>query len=195
MRKILFLFFNYYFKNMSDSKSTPIASLNNKKDDSTVVNDILSKYNNLQENPDGSLPPINPNVPQMEKDFENRNMNDQLFNLKSDNTQYKDHSINEQRRISQMNKPPQEEYYDEEDFDEYEIEEMPLWKKVVNEIRVPLFIFLMILLFMSQFMDKTMIQKMPFLGNQFNEINTKGFLVKAVLCSLVAYVLIRFIRV
>jgi hypothetical protein len=180
---------------MSDNKSTPISSLNNKKDDSTVVNDILSKYNNLQENPEATLPPLNPSVPQMEKEFENRNMNDQLYNLNSDNTQFKDHSLNEQTRISQMNKPPQEEYYDEEDYDEYEIQEMPLWKKIVNEIRVPLFIFLMIIVFMSEFMNKTMIQKLPFLGNQFNEVNTKGFLVKAVLCSLVSYVLIRFIRV
>ena len=92
-------------------------------------------------------------------------------------------------------KPPQEEYYDEEDYDEYEIEELPLWKKIVNEIRVPLFIFLMILVFMSEMPNKTLIQKVPFLGNIYNEINTKGFLLKAVLCSLVAYVLIRFIRV
>ena len=33
-----------------------------------------------------------------------------------------------------MNKPVDEEYPDDEDYDEYEIEEMPLWKKVVNEL-------------------------------------------------------------
>ena len=54
---------------MSDSKSTPIASLNNKKDDSNVVNEILTKYNNLQENPEGVLPPADPSISQMEKDF------------------------------------------------------------------------------------------------------------------------------
>ena len=179
---------------MSD-KSTPISSLNNKKDDSNVVNDILSKYNNLQENPEGTLPPINPEISQMEKDFESRDMNNQLYNMNSDNTQFKEHSENEIRRISSINKPPQEEYFEEEDYDEYEIEELPLWKKIVNEIRVPLFIFLMILLFMSSMMDKTLIKKVSFFGDQFNEINTKGFLLKAIICSLVAYVLIRFIRV
>lgn len=181
---------------MSDDKSTPLASLNNKKDDSKVVNDILSKYNNLQESPDGTLPPADPNIPQMEKEFESRDMNNQLYNMNSDNTQFRDHAENEKRRIDSLNQPNDDEYYpDEEDFDEYELEEMPLWKKIVNEVRVPLFIFLMILVFMSSMMDKTLIKKLPFLGNQFNEINTKGFLVKAIICSLVAYVIIRFIRV
>ena len=41
---------------MSDDKSTPLAGVNNKKDDSKVVNGISSKYNNLQESPDGTLP-------------------------------------------------------------------------------------------------------------------------------------------
>ena len=180
---------------MSDSKSTPIASLNNKKDDSNVVNEILTKYNDLQENPEGTLPPSDPNISQMEKEFENRDMNNQLYNMRADDTQFREHSLNEKRRIQNSNKPPQEEYYDEEDYDEYEIEEVPLWKKIVNELRVPLFIFLMILVFMSEKMNSTLIKKAPFLGNIYNEINTKGFLLKAVLCSLLAYVLIRFIRV
>ena len=72
---------------------------------------------------------------------------------------------------------------------------MPLWKKIVNEIRVPLFIFLMILVFMSQVNDRLLIKKLPFLGDQFNEINTTGFLLKALICSIVAYLLVRFIRV
>ena len=180
---------------MSDDKSTPLANLNNKGDDSQVVNDILSKYNNLQDGQEGTLPPSDANIPQMEKEFENRNMNEQLYNINADNTQFRDHSQNEQRRIQDMNKPVDEEYPDDEDYDEYEIEEMPLWKKVVNELRVPLLIFLMILVFMSSNLDKTLIKKLPFLGDQFNEVNTKGFLLKAFICSLVAYLLIRFIRV
>ena len=32
-----------------DDKSTSIASLNNKSDDSEVVNKILTKFNNLQD--------------------------------------------------------------------------------------------------------------------------------------------------
>lgn len=181
---------------MSDEKSTPLASLNNKGDDSQVVNDILSKYNDLQDNPEGTLPPQDRNIPQMEKEFESRNMNDQLYNMNSDNTQFKEHSENENRRVQQMNEPPQEEIYpDDEDYDEYELEEMPLWKKIVNEVRVPLFILIMILVIMSTTFDKTIIQKLPMLGNQFNEINSKGFLAKAIICSLIAYLIIRFIRV
>lgn len=182
---------------MADDKSTPLANLNNKSDDSKVVNDILSKYNTLSESPDGTIPPADSNIPNMEKEFEDRNMNEQLYNLNSDNTQFKDHSESEKRRIQTMNNVDQDdEYYtDEEDYDEYEIEELPLWKKIINEVRIPLFIMLMIVVFMSALNDKVIIKKFPFLGDQFNEINTKGFLLKALICSIVAYLLIRFIRV
>ena len=86
-------------------------------------------------------------------------------------------------------------YYDEEDYDEYEIEVIPLWKKIINEIRVPLFIFLMILVFMSEMINSSLLKKAPFLGNVYNEMNTKGFLLKAIICSLIAYLLIKFVRV
>ena len=45
------------------------------------------------------------------------------------------------------------------------------------------------------FLDQRTVCANCFSVNQFNEINTKGFLVKAIICSLVAYVIIRFIRV
>ena len=45
-------------------QSTPISSLNNDPDDTQVVNQILNKYNNLQ-NGGGELPPLNPAIPQM----------------------------------------------------------------------------------------------------------------------------------
>lgn len=183
---------------MDDSKSTPLANLNNKtSDDSQVVNDILSKYNNLQENPDATLPPANPNVPQMEQEFEGRDMNDQLYNMNSDNTQYKEHSANEQRRLETSNNDEQE-YEEEEDdeYDEYEMEELPLWKKIVNEVRVPLFIFLMILVLMSNTPNKMIVTYIPVLSDgQNNEVTTMGFIFKAILCSLISYLLVRFIRV
>ena len=45
-----------------DDKSTPISSLNNKSDDSEVVNQILNKYNNLQDG-QTNIPPVNPACP------------------------------------------------------------------------------------------------------------------------------------
>ena len=152
----------------------------------------MTKYNNLQENPEGVLPPADPSISQMEKDFENRDMNNQLYNMRADDTQFREHSQNEKKRIQDSMKPPQEEYYDEEDYDEYEIEEIPLWKKIINEIRVPLFIFLMILVFMSEMMNSSLLKKAPFLGNVYNENNTE--LLKQ-LSSILAYLLIKFIRV
>ena len=74
---------------MSDEKSTPLSSLNNKGDDSNVVNQILDKYNSLEQNPEGTLPPQDKNIPVMEEQFENRDLNKQMFQMASDNTQYK----------------------------------------------------------------------------------------------------------
>jgi len=48
---------------------------------------------------------------------------------------------------------------------------------------------------MSTSSNKLLISKVPFLGNEYNELNTVGFLLKAFVCALIAYILVRFIRV
>tara|TARA_B110000037_G_C17096294_1_gene496103 strand:- start:44 stop:613 length:570 start_codon:yes stop_codon:yes gene_type:complete len=189
---------------MSDEKSTPISSLNNKPDESDTVNQILSKYNTLQENNNNTIPSQDKNIPEMEQKFESRDLNKEAYDLKADNTQYQQHAQSENQRLQQLNTQEQkyennirddEDYDDDESYEEYEMEELPLWKKITNEIRVPLFIFLSILAVMSTYSNKMLISKVPFFGNEYNELNTKGFLVKAFICSLIAYILVRFIRV
>ena len=182
-----------------DTKSTPLSSLNNKPDESETVNQILEKYNNLENN--GSIPAKDKNVPKMEEQFENRNLNNEMYNLKADNTQYAQHQENEKQRINNLNAQNQQQqniqYEDEDDesYEEYEMEEVPLWKKIVNEVRIPLFIFLSIVLVMSSSSNKLLISKVPFFGNEYNDLNTMGFLLKAFICALIAYILVRFIRV
>ena len=182
-----------------DEKSTPLSSLNNKPDDSDTVNQILSKYNTLQNN-EGTLPSKDSNIPKMEESFENRNLNSEMYKLKADNSQYAQHQASEKQRLNQMQQQNVEydddgDNDDDESYEEYEIEELPLWKKIVNEIRIPLFIFLSIILVMSASSNKLLISKVPFLGNEYNELNTVGFLLKAFICALIAYILVRFIRV
>jgi len=183
-----------------DEKSTPLSSLNNKPDDTDTVNQILSKYNTLQNN-DGSMPPKDNNIPKMEKEFEDRNLNSEMYKLKADNSQYAQHQASEKQRINSMQQQQQQniQYEDDDDddasYEEYEMEELPLWKKIVNEIRIPLFIFLSILLVMSSYSNKLLVSKVPFLGNEYNDVNTMGFLLKAFVCAIIAYVLVRFIRV
>jgi len=183
-----------------DDKSTPIESLNNKGDESEVVNQILSKYNNIQDG-DGQLPPYNNNIPKMEEKFENRDLNNEIYNLNSSNDQYKKHYENEVQRTSKYNAPPEQDYEDEyedevedQSEDEYEIIQVPLWKRVINEIRIPVFIFIFIIAFSNCYFDKFLIGKIPKFGNQFNECNTYGFLFKAFIISLISYIFIRFIR-
>ena len=179
-----------------DEKSTPISSLNNKNDESEVVNQILTKYNNLQDG-QTSIPPLNPNVQQMETDFENRNLNKEIYNLNSNNVAYQDHY---QKEIQRTN-PQQNQQYEqddnqyEEDYDEYEVVEVPLWRRILNEIRIPFFIFIFILVFFNGSFDKFFINKVPFFGNQYNECNTYGFLLKAFLISVLSYLFIRFIHI
>jgi hypothetical protein len=179
-----------------DDKSTPIESLNN-RDDTQSVNQILSKYNNI---PDGSLPPINQNIPQMEQNFENRNLNNEMYNLNSKNVQFEDHYNKEVKRVNNFQKqqtpPPQYEDEDEEEeYEEYEIIEVPFWKRILNEIRVPLFIFIIVILFSNCHFDKFLINKISILGNKFNECNTYGFVFKAFLISVISYLLILFVRI
>jgi len=191
---------------MEDEKSTPISSLNNKGDDSEVVNQILSKYNSLGSDgqqqqggggmPQETLPPLNRNIPQMEQQFENRNLNEELYQLNSKNIAYEDHYKKELNRVNKNDDNQEgQEYYDEDAYDEYEIEEVPLWRRVLNELRIPIYIFIFILIFFNCSFDKFLIGKIPILGNQFNECNTYGILSKAFLVSLLSYLLIRFLRV
>ena len=103
-----------------DDKSTPISSLNNNvnvENDSGVVNQILNKYNNLQDSNQDMLPPPNKNITAMENDFENRNLNQELYNLKANNVQYKDHHDKEVQRVSSHNQKAnsKQEIYEEED--------------------------------------------------------------------------------
>ena len=86
-------------------KSTPIENLNNNSDDSETVNQILSKYNDIQENPEGTLPPIDSNISKNEEEFENRNLNKEMYEINSDNTQYQNHYENEKDRVNNYNNP------------------------------------------------------------------------------------------
>jgi hypothetical protein len=181
-----------------DDKSTPIESLNNKGDESEVVNQILSKYNNLQDGPQDSIPPMNKNITQMENQFENRNLNQELYDLGSKNVGYDDHYSKEMKRANSFNNPNQgdlEEPYEDENYEEYEIEEVPLWRRVLNEIRIVLYIFIFVIVFFNCSFDKFFVGKLPYFGNQFNECNTYGVLLKALFVSLLSYIFIRFIRI
>jgi hypothetical protein len=186
-------------------KSTPIASLN-KTDDSEVVNDILEKYNNLQGENKGK-----DKNSSLEDKFEKRDLNKEVYNLASENVAYEQHLNKEKKRVKEYKEPeqyPEEEIYeeyenydtseeeDQEDLDSVDsLEEMPLWKKFINEIRIPIFIFIVTILLSNSVVQKFLLKKIPYLGNQFNEPNLYGFLVIAFLIAIISYILIRFIRI
>lgn len=189
-----------------DSQSTPIESLNS-QDDSQAVNNVLAKFNNLQIPSQPSiggstsiseLPPINRDIPQMEKQFENRNLNTEMYSHSSQNVAYENDYNNEMRRVSKYgNKAPQQEQYEDDEYeyeDEIVVDEIPLWKKVLNEIRIPLFIMIVSLIFFNKKFEKTFVKSVAFFGNQFNEVNIYGFIVLCFIVSIISYLMIRFIR-
>jgi len=180
-----------------DDKSTPIESLNNRGDDSEVVNNILQKYNGLHEG-NNELPPLNSNVSKMENQFENRNLNKEMYDRTASNVEYKEHYNNEKKRIDKYNREQYEDDeqddYEDDDYDEYEMVEIPLWRRVLNEIRIPLFIFIFVIIISNCSFDRMLLKKFPILGNEFNDCNTYGFLLKAFLISILSYLVIRFIR-
>ena len=179
---------------MDDDKSTPISSLNN-RDDTEVVNQILDKYNTLQDG-QTSISSPNSNIPVMENQFDNRNLNEEIYNIKSDNTQYQDHYQKELHRTNQYNDNNYEDESESEDeYEEYEIIQIPLWKKIMNELRIPIYIFIFILIFFNCTFDKILLQYVPKLVNPFNECNTYGFLLKALVISLLSYILIKYVYI
>jgi hypothetical protein len=166
-----------------DDKSTPIESLNNILNDPEVVNKVMTQYNNLQNNNSSYE-----QTTQLENKFENRDLNSEIYNL-----QGKNHYKQQQQ---QQDDYEQDDQYDNDDNEnyEYEIIELPLWKRILNELRIPFFIILFIILFFNSYFDKLLLQKIAFFGNKFNECNTYGFLVKTILVAILSYVFIRFIR-
>jgi len=184
-----------------DNKSTPIDSLNSAPDDSQVVNNILTKYNNLQSGSgsssgSGELPPINPNIPNMEKEFDNRNLNSEMYNHSSQNIAYQNDYKNEIQRTAKFNQKQnyEDEEYEDEEYEEVEEDIVPLWKKVFNELRIPLFIMIMVFIFMNKKFEKMFVKSVSFFGNQFNEVNTYGFVMLSLFVALSSYLMIRFIR-
>ena len=182
-----------------DSQSTPIDHLNNNSDDTQVVNQILDKYNTLQSG-GGELPPLNPSIPNMEKQFDNRNLNAEVFSHSSQNVAYQNDYNNEVQRTKQfqqqqqIQQQPDEDDYEEDEYEEIEEEVVPLWRKVLNELRIPIFIMVMVCLFFNKKFEKFFVKSISFFGNQFNEVNGYGFTVLAFLVAISSYLMIRFVR-
>ena len=184
-----------------DDMSTPIENLNNRSNDSEVVNNILSQYNNLD---NSDMPSRSTSISEMENTFEKRNLNNEIYDLKTNDETYKQHYQKEVNRVNNgqrqgqgendSNENDQNEMYEEDEYEEYEVVKLPLWKVILNQIRIPLFIFITILMFFNYSFDKLLVNKIGYFGNKFNECNTFGFLFKTFIVSIISYVLIYFIK-
>jgi hypothetical protein len=188
--------------------STPIDSLhdnNNTHDQNPdIVNSVLDKYNNMNISPnagyEGDLPPINPNIPIMEHDMENRNMNAQLENMRYMNPveHIEAQKYYQQQQMMNNYQDNGDGDDDEDDEDDYEdeVEKTPLWKKIANESRIIIFILIMVLFLFNNHFDKLVSQFIPYfrLNNYSYDMNVLGTFIKAFFVGLISYILIRFIR-
>lgn len=183
-----------------DSQSTPIDSLRNAPDDTQAVNQMIDKFNNLQPNPNagGELPPLDRNIPNMERQFENRNLSNEVYNHSSQNVAYQNDYKKEVQRATKFQQPiPQDddEYEYEDEIEEYEpVDTTPTWKKVMNEVRIPLFVMIVVMIFFNKKFEKAFVKSVAIFGNQFNEVNMYGFIVLCLIVAIVSYLMIRFIR-
>ena len=194
-----------------DDKSTPISSLNNNIDESEIANKMIQQFSsNLgggmqqttplnQLNQSADIPPLNPQISQMEQNFENRNLNQEIYGLNTSDVNTAEHRRRELNRLRKQQMEDEDDEEDEDDdedelYEEYEQEDVPLWKKIINEVRIPLIIFLLVIIFFNSSFDKMMLRNIPMLGDQFNSCNYYGFLVKAFLVAVLSYVLILFIK-
>ena len=53
----------------------------------------------------------------------------------------------------------------------------------------------MVFIFMNKKFEKMFVKSVSFFGNQFNEVNTYGFVILALFVALSSYLMIRFIRI
>ncbi len=188
--------------------STPIDSLDGNQHqmhdtDPNVANSILDKFNNMNISPNegyqGDLPPLNPQIPMMEHDMENRNRNAQLEEMRYMNPiAHIEHQKQQMMMESQYQNQNSHEVIDDDDEDEeYEVTETnPMWKKVLNEIRIVVFVLIMVLFIFNNHFNKFLTQIIPYLRlNSYSyDTNNLGSVFKALIVGIFTYLLIRFVK-
>ncbi len=163
-----------------------------------MANSILDQLSNMNISPtpgyQGDLPPIHPEVPSMEHDMEQRNMNQQIENMRYMNPMA---HIEAQKAAAAAAAAAAQQYEDEEE-DEYEYyeEETPLWKKILNELRIVLFVMIMVLFLFNTHFNKLLTQYVPLfrLNNYTYDTNTLGSVAKALVVGICSYALIRSVK-
>lgn len=168
--------------------------------DPDVANSILDKLNNININVspnsgyEGDLPPINPEIPMMEHEMENRNMNAQIENMRYMNPI----SHIEAQKAAAAAAAAAQADYEEEEYEEMEEVETrnPLWKKILNELRIVIFVMIMTLFLFNQQFNKLITQYIPLfrLNNYTYETNIMGNVAKALIVGLCSYGLIRSVK-
>lgn len=170
--------------------------------DPEMANSILSRFNEMNVSPEagyhGDLPPVNPEIPMMEHDMEQRNMNRDLENMRYMNPVA---HIEAQKQAAALYQQQQQEYeHDGRDeevvYEDDYVEAPPLWKKILNESRIVIFVMIMVLfLFNAQF-NKLVTTYVPYLrANMYTyDTTTLGTALKALLVGILSYLLIRFVR-
>ncbi len=169
--------------------------------DPEMANSILSQFNEMNVSPEGGyhgdLPPINPEIPMMEHDMEQRNMNRELENMRYLNPVA--HIEAQKQAAAAEAAYYQQQQYEgdgDEDVDDDYVEPPPLWKKVLNEMRIVVFVMIMVLFLFNATFNKLLTTYVPYLRlNLYTyETTTLGTVLKALLVGVLSYALIRFVR-
>ena len=187
--------------------ATPLDQLDDGPDmmdaDPEMANSILSRFNEMNVSPEagyhGDLPPINPEIPMMEHDMEQRNMNRDLEEMRYMNpvahieAQKQTAAHYQQQQQYEQDGGDEDEMYED---DYVEVEATPLWKKILNESRIVVFVMIMVLFLFSAQFNKLVTTYVPYfrLNMYTYDTTTLGTVLKALLVGIFSYLLIRFVR-
>ena len=163
-------------------KSTPISNLN-LNDESPVVEKILKKFDNLQQSN---------SLEQLEKDFENRNITNEVYNHNIDNEAYKEHQERENRRVKQVQNVEPE--YEEVYYEEIEEESIVNNNNFLKEIRPIIFVFIACILIYNNTFNKMLMKNVNLFFNEYKECNIFGLLFKSILVGVIVYLLLKFVK-
>jgi hypothetical protein len=137
----------------------------------------------------------------MEERFENRDLNQNIYELNARDpilVQQYNQQLKKSGEFVRGQAPVNQMEGDEEFDYEYEdvIEEEPLWRRWLNEARIVIFIVIFVTIFFNcNFGVDKLLCRYSFFGNENNDCNWKGVLLKSILVGLLSYATIRFIRV
>lgn len=95
-----------------------------------------------------------------------------------------------QPQYEQQNPSPNQDY---KEFENYEDYDQPTgFKRILYELKLPFIVFVVILLCFNKVVSRQLITFLPSFGDQYFMCNKKGFVLLALLASIIVYIIVKY---